>query len=70
MYARSLSRYAQQCSNEYLNIFEYFPPNIDICIQFVVILNAEYYSNILSEYWSLIIRGNTGIKEVLFSFLT
>ena len=28
------------------------------------------YSNILSEYWSLKIRGNAGIKEVLFSFFT
>ena len=51
-------------------IFEYFPPNIDIRIQFVVILNAEYYSNIqifwpnISEYCSLKIRGNAGIKEV------
>ena len=31
---------------EYIRIFEYFPPNIDIRIRFVVILNAEYYSNI------------------------
>ena len=65
-----------QCTNEYSNIFEYFPPNIDIRIRFVVILNAEYYSNIrifcpnISEYWSLKIRGNAGIKEVLFSFFT
>ena len=62
--------------NKYSNIFEYFPPNIDICIQFVVIFNAEYYSNIrifcpnISKYWSLKIRGNAGIKEVLFSFFT
>ena len=55
---------------EYIRIFEYFPLNIDIHIQFVVILNAKYYSNILSEYWSLKIRGNAGIKEVLFSFFT
>ena len=61
---------------EYVRIFEYFPLNIDICIQFVVILEAKYYSNIqifcpnISEYWSLKIRGNAGIKEVLFSFLT
>ena len=65
-----------QCLNEYSNIFEYFPPNIDIRIWFVVILNAKYYSNIpilcpnISEYWSLKIRGNAGIKEVLFSFFT
>ena len=61
---------------EYIRIFEYFPPNIDIRIRFVVIWNAEYYSNIrifclnIFEYWSLKIRGNAGIKEVLFSFLT
>ena len=61
---------------EYIQIFEYFPPNIDIRIRFVVILNAEYYSNIrifcpnISEYWYLKIRGNAGIKEVLFSFFT
>ena len=51
-----------QCLNEY------FPPNIDIRIQFVVILNAEYYSNIrifcsnISKYWSLKIRRIAGIK--------
>ena len=61
---------------EYIRIFEYFPPNIDIRIRFVVILNAEYYSNIrisspnISKYLSLIISRNTGIKEVLFSFFT
>ena len=61
---------------EYIRIFGYFPPNIDIRIQFVVILNAEYYSNIqilcpnIFEYWSLKIRGNAGIKEVSFSFST
>ena len=63
---------------EYIQIFsfEYFPSNIDIRIPFVVILNTEYYSNIqifcpiISEYWSLKIRGNAGIKEVLFSFFT
>ena len=27
-----------QCTNEYSNIFKYFPPNMDIHIQFVVIL--------------------------------
>ena len=65
-----------QCSNKYSNIFEYFPTNIDIRIRFVVILNAEYYSNIrifcpnISKYWSLKIRGNAGIKEVLFSFFS
>ena len=37
---------AYQCLNDYLNIFEYFPLNMDICIQNVVILKAEYYSNI------------------------
>ena len=57
-------------------IFEYFSPNIDFHIRFVVILNAEYYSNIqifcpnIFEYWYLKIRGNAGIKEVLFSFFT
>ena len=66
-----------QCVNEYLNIFEYFPPNIDICIQFVVFFKAEYYLKIqilcpsISEYWSLRkMRGNAGIKEVLFLFST
>ena len=44
--------------------------NIDICIQFVLILKAEYYSIILSKYWSLKFRGYAGLKEVLFSFLT
>ena len=40
---------------------------------FVVFFKAEYYSNIqihcpsISEYWSLKIRGDAGIKEVLFS---
>ena len=44
---------------EYIRIFEYFPPNIDVCIPFVTIFKAEYYSNIrifftnISEYWSL-----------------
>ena len=56
---------------EYICIFKNFPPNADICIQIMVILNAEYYLNMnISEYWSLKIRGNTGIKEVLFSFFT
>ena len=31
---------------EYIQIFEYFPPNIDIHIRFVAIFKAEYYSNI------------------------
>ena len=39
-----------QCSNEYSNIFEYFPKNVDICIQLVVILKAEY----ILEYFSQI----------------
>ena len=53
---------------EYIRIFEYFPPNIDIRIRFVVILNAEYYSNIrifcpnISEYLSLKIRVDAWIK--------
>ena len=57
-----------------IRIFGYFPPNIDIRIQFMVILKAEYYLNIqifcqyISEYWSLKIRGNAGIKEVYFHF--
>ena len=34
-----------QCTNEYSNIFEYFPPNIDIHIQIVAIFKAKYYSN-------------------------
>ena len=61
---------------EYIQIFEYFPPNIDIRIRFMVILNTEYYSNIqifclkIFKNRSLKITGNAGIKEVLFSFLT
>ena len=57
------------CMTVFKRIFEYFPPNIGIRIRFV---EAEYYSNIrifcpnISEYWSLIIRENTEIKEVLF----
>ena len=46
-----------QCTNEYSNIFEYFPPNIDFCIRFVAIFKAEYYSNIriyLYEYFRII----------------
>ena len=31
---------------KYIQIFEYFSPNIDICIRFVAIFKAEYYSNI------------------------
>ena len=75
-----LKLHPEQCLNEYSNmyirIFKYFPTNIDIHIQFVVILKAEYYSNIqifcpnISEYWSLKIRSNAGIKDVLFSFFT
>ena len=50
---------------EYIQIFEYFPPNIDISLRFVVIFKAEYYLNKIIK-----IRGNAGIKEVLFSFFT
>ena len=44
---------------EYIRIFEYFPPNIDIRIRFVAVFKAEYYSIFeyfcmnISEYWSL-----------------
>ena len=31
---------------EYIRIFEYFTPNIDIHIRFVAIFKAKYYSNI------------------------
>ena len=40
---------------ECIRIFEYFPPNFDIRIRFVVILNAEYYSNILSKYFLILV---------------
>ena len=38
---------------EYIQILEYFPPIIDICIRFVAILKAENYLNVkifLSKY--------------------
>ena len=53
----------------YKQIFEYFPPNIEIRIQFVVILEAECYSNILSEYRSFEITKNAGINDTLTTFL-
>ena len=52
---------SHQCTNEYSNIFEYFPPNIDIRIQFVAIFKAEYYSNIriiLYEYFRILVFKN------------
>ena len=43
---------------EYIRIFEYFTPNIDIRIRFVVILNAEYYLNISSKYFRILVFKN------------
>ena len=31
---------------KYIQIFKYFPPNIDICIRFMAIFKVKYYSNI------------------------
>ena len=50
-----------QCTNEYLNIFEHFPPNIDIRIWLVAIFKAEYYLNIwifLYEYFRTLVFEN------------
>ena len=70
----SASMFAMQFHNSVqTNIrYEYFPLNIDIRIQFVVILNAEYYSNIrifcpnISEYWS---EEMLELKNFYFHFL-
>ena len=43
---KQVKRYIKQCTNKYSNIFEYFPPNIDIRIRFVANFKAEYYLNI------------------------
>ena len=51
---KSLVPYANQC--------------MYICIQCIQIF--EYFCLNISEHWALKIGGNTGIKGVLFSFLT
>ena len=46
---------------EYIQIFEYFPLNIDIHIRLVAIFKAEYYLNIqifLYEYFQILVFKN------------
>ena len=68
-----------QCSNEYSNIFKYSNIFLRILIfvfdswQFLkpnIIPIFEYFCTNISEYWSLNITWNAGIKGVLFSILT